>query len=46
MAPGDDEIKDINNSPKKEEPASADFPSMDDLVTPEQNINIEQPHAE
>ena len=46
MAPGDDEIKDINNSPKKEEPASADFPSMDDFVTSEQNINIEQPHAE
>ena len=46
MAPGDDETKDINNSPKKEETASADFPSIYDLVTPEQNINIEQPQAE
>ena len=41
MTPGDDEIKDISNKSQKENPANADFPSMDDLVTPENNINIE-----
>ena len=40
MTPGDDEIKDISNKSQKENPANADFPSMDDLVTPENNINI------
>lgn len=34
MTPGDDDLKNINN-PESDEAQGAEFPSMDDLVTPE-----------
>jgi len=36
MTPGDDDLKDIKNT-GNEEALGAEFPSMDDLVTPEEN---------